>query len=138
MAPPTGPRQPLPHSRARAAMHTCRLPTRRHRMVRARSALRCPARIQRQHRMGIRLCSRSSRGWEIPTWLPSVAFHTILRACSPNRINIEHLDISFFFFTTDDFVPCTRSWHVGRSILSDSTVLSLVFCCGCHLCITEM
>ena len=97
---PTGPRQHLPHRRARAAPHICRPATRRHLIVRARSALRCRVRIHQRYRTGTRPCSRS-RGGEVPTWLPSVAFlHIILRARSPNHINIEHLDT----FTTDDSV----------------------------------
>ncbi len=91
MAPPIGPRRLLLHSPARTAMHSCRVPTRRRRTVRVRSALRCRACTQPRRKMGTRTCSRS-RGREVPTWLPSVAFHTIHRARSPNRINIEHLD----------------------------------------------
>jgi hypothetical protein len=112
---PTGLRQRLPHNRARVALHTCRLATRRHRIARARSALRCRVPIRQRHRMGTRPCSRS-RGGEVLTLPPSVAFlHTILRTRSPNRINIEHLDT----FMTDGF--CVRTWYIRRPIVSYPT-----------------
>ena len=111
---PTGPRQHLPHRRARAALRICRLATQRHLIVRARSALRCRVRIRQRYRTGTRPCSRS-RGGEVPTWLPSVAFlHTILRARSPNHINIEHLDT----FTTDGFVCTHMARRTSYSVLS--------------------
>ena len=48
-------------------------------------------------------------------WLPSVAFlHIILRARSPNHINIEHLDT----FTTDGFVCTHMARRTSYSVLS--------------------